>query len=648
LRRDGAHIGLASDFTIADNSEQYSIVRQIMLDFGMDTKDGSPKYYVETINRIKNGLGGFDDTLYRLEDVRALYDSKLKQMKICDFNDLILNVLELLRYNSEVREYYNNLFNYILVDEYQDTNALQHQWLKFIGGGEKNKNLKLTCVGDDDQSIYGWRGAEINNILKFTSNYEKAKILKLEKNYRSTENILNVASTLIANNKNRHRKTLYADKSDNDEKVRLIICSDSKQEAISIVEEIENMTDNAYVGDHGNIAVLVRAGYQTRIFEDVFLKYGIPYRIVGTQKFYERKEIKCCLAYLRFVNSQTDFLAFEKIINMPRRGIGPVTVNKIRDFAIDNNLDYLNTLANMCNEGLIKGRTREQLLGFVKSVRGWRDFMTRATPRDLMATILTETGLRESLGDDDEVETRTRMENIEELVKTLEDFSDVKDFLEHVSLMNSSESENVIGAVNMMTIHSAKGLEFDVVFLPNWCEGIFPSPRSLGNKNGLEEERRLAYVAITRAKRRLYISYSRLRYEYGGITAIDMSRFVGELPRESISIINHELDNQQYINYYGRRPTRTNTHFSENYSDGGVRHYKFQDSDSAWESFPGEKISHSRTAKGNNSVSKECTHAKFGRGRIVGEIDNKLKVVFEDFGEKIILREFLNILDLEE
>ncbi|MDR1494978.1 MAG: UvrD-helicase domain-containing protein [Rickettsiales bacterium] len=566
LREHGDRLGLNRDFAIVDNSEQISLIRRIMQDFDVDSRDCSPKYYSEMIGRIKNGRPGTDNSLYRLAEICEVYNSKLKQNNGCDFNDLLLNVLKLLTDCDDIRKHYNETLNYLLVDEYQDTNAVQRQWLKLISGVEKNEYVKLTCVGDDDQSIYGWRGADINNMLQFVDDYSRAKVLKLERNYRSTQNILNAASALIAHNRYRHSKTLYAGKDGSNDRVRVNRCNDMKQEAIVMVKEIKKLKDSGSIDSYGEVGILIRASYQTRIMEDVFLRFQLPYKIVGGTKFFERREIKECLAYLRLVNNLNDSLAFERVINSPKRGVGPATISKLRDYAIYNGVNRLVALSNLCSNGTIAGKTRDKVLDFANSIIRWHNEIGSIVPKILMQNILRRTRLRESFDLDSDIESRTKLENIDELVDTLGDFSTVDSFLEYTSLMSRSEEDDFsLEAVNVMTMHAAKGLEFRAVFLPNWQEGIFPSPRSLEEPGGLEEERRLAYVALTRARKRLYISHSLFKYENREIIAMEKSRFIDELPNDSLDLVSCELDSQYYSDYYAR-----NDYTNKNYTNGGT------------------------------------------------------------------------------
>lgn len=621
LREYGDLIGLDKNFTIIDQSEQVTIIKQIMQTLNIDHREFNPKEYVEIISKIKDKINTNIYSMYRFDEIYNLYQDKLKKSNICDFGDLLLNNIKLFTEHTEIQDLYNEKFKYILVDEYQDTNSIQHKWLQIISGVDKNKNTCITCVGDDDQSIYGWRGAEIKNILKFTKDYTKAKILKLERNYRSTQNILNIASSLISNNKNRHEKTLYSDKNTNNEKIKLIKCNDSKQEAFIIVNEIKELAKNKETNKYKNFSILVRAGYQTRIFEDIFLKYNIPYIIVGGLKFYERKEIKDCIAYLRLINNPTDDLSLERIINVPKRGIGFTTINKIKELAIENNMTMFESVKNLYYNNIIKGKVKDEIEKFVKNINEWRENSENTKLKNLMQVILTKTHFRDNFEKENTIESKNKLENIDEFLNTLDDFNNIKEFLEYVSLVNDNNEKNITDAVNIMTMHSAKGLEFDTVFLPNWQEGIFPSPKSLEIKTGLEEERRLAYVAITRAKNRLYISYSQYKYEYNEINILDISRFIKELPEEYIDFIDNSTNNDYYINYYNNKNNYKNEYFEENI------------------------INDNSIIKQNNNLIKKCIHKTFGKGYIKKEEGNKLTIVFKNYGEKTILRSFIELIN---
>lgn len=624
LRVHGDFINIEKNFIIIDQDEQITLIKQIMKEIGIDIKEHNPKHYVEIISKKKDGTYKNKNNYepYMLDEVFIKYQDKLRQMKMCDFSDLLLLNLRLFSEHLDIKNYYNKKFRYILVDEYQDTNSMQHKWLKFISGVENNDLVKITCVGDDDQSIYGWRGAELKNILNFTNDYKKAKIIKLEKNYRSTKNILEAASYLISNNKNRHNKKLYSNNDKDNEKIRIIICNEAKQEATFIANEIEDIKKRLQDIEYRNFGILVRASYQTRILEDVFLKYSIPYRVIGGLKFYDRKEIKDCIAYLKFICNTSDSLSFERIINVPRRGVGNATVSKIIDFASENNLDYLSSIENLCSNQAIKGKTKEELIKFTKIVKEWIREVKTATPKNIMQIILTETGYREFITRDNDFESKTKLENIDELLSTLNDFTDISEFLEYISLISDNNEKINFDSVNIMTIHSAKGLEFDTVFLPNWQEGIFPNPKSVNEINTIEEERRLAYVALTRAKSRLYISCSKYEYDHGEISAISPSRFINELPEKNVEVIDVSSDNYYYDNYY-----KNKNNYKKNY-------------------FNNSKNIKSINNKENmtSGLVKKCLHKKFGIGYIKKEEKDKLTILFEKAGEKIIMKDFVEIL----
>ncbi len=620
LRIHGELIGLEKDFVIIDQDEQVTLIKQIMKEFGIDAKEYSPKSYLELISKAKDNTRKTKHNLYlyMFDEVFSKYQSKIRQMKMCDFSDLLLFNLKLFTEHLDIRKYYNKKFKYILVDEYQDTNSIQHKWLKLISGIENDSLVKITCVGDDDQSIYGWRGAELKNILTFKNDYKKAKILKLERNYRSTKNILEIASTLISNNKDRHSKKLYSNNDKNNEKVKIIICNGAKQEAVFVANEVENLKQNFNDINYKDIGILVRAGYQTRVFEDVFLKYAIPYRVIGGLKFYDRKEIKDCIAYLKFIANTSDSLSFERVINTPRRGIGAITISKINEFANENNLDYITAIENLCSNQVLKVKTREELLIFVKNIKEWINEVKITSLKNIMQIILVETNYREFIAKDQDIESKTKLENIEELLNTLNDFSSMDEFLEYISLVSDNSDKVEFNSISIMTIHSAKGLEFDTIFLPNWQEGVFPSPKSVDEKSTIEEERRLAYVALTRAKNRLYISFSKYKYEYDDISAVSPSRFIGELPEKNIEVLDISSDNYYYDNYYKNKST-----YKKNYIS--------------------TKDDNAKT-KLSSGLVKKCIHKKFGIGYIKKEDGDKLTIIFEKVGEKLIMKSFVEIL----
>lgn len=645
LRQNGDFVGIDNNFTIIDQSEQTTIIKQIMKDLDMDPKEFSPKSYAEYISRYKDKINTSNDSLYMFNEIYDKYEQKLRKSNMCDFSDLLIYTIKLLRDNDEKRKYYNDKFKYIFVDEYQDTNSIQNEWLKLISGINENENKNITCVGDDDQSIYGWRGAEIKNILKFTNDFKNAKIFKLERNYRSTQNILDVAYSIIKNNKNRHSKSLYANDKKENGYVKIVKCNDNKHESIFLADEISKLKNNSFIDKYKDMAILVRAGYQTRIIEDAFLKNNIPYVIIGGLKFYERQEIKDCIGYLRLVNNINDDLAFERVINIPRRGIGSTTIEKIRNLSIEKGLSMIESSLYLCRENIIKGKTKDEIIMFIKKIKEWQNNSKNVSLMDLMKIILAEAKILEYFEKDGDIESKNRLDNIEELVGTLADFTNISDFLEHVSLVNDNNQKNNIDAVNMLTIHAAKGLEFDTVFLPNWQEGVFPSPKSIEERNGIEEERRLAYVAITRAMKNIYITYAKHKYECHEIVSVDPSQFVEEIADDTFDFIDISNDNSYYNSYYRK----------QEYNDNNK--YRFKDKDNQYnnmeqyESFAEKqrKIDNfevvSYINKDNSIQLKKCFHNKFGFGYIKKQDGDKLTIVFKNSGEKTILKSFVEILE---
>ena len=539
LRKHASAVNLNSNFTIIDTDDQIRLIKNICKAENIDTKQLSPRYILAIIDRWKNKGYYPDDVKLNKKDIYEktilplfkIYQKKLTDLNSCDFGDLILHTVKMLESNLDIREIYSKNFKYILVDEYQDTNLIQSKWLKLLS--EKNKNI--CCVGDDDQSIYSWRGAEIKNFLEFHHLYKNTKIIRLEHNYRSSQNILSVASNLISNNKNRVGKTLITNMEEGD-LVQLNLFKNGKDEAIGISDEIEKKIKNKY--SYNDVVILVRAIFQTREFEERFLKIGMPYRILGGTKFYERAEIKDCVAYLRLVHQDKDDLAFERIINNPKRSIGDSTLKNIHEFAKKNNLSLEKASNKMLEQNLIKPKAKLGLNLFLNLLNKWRNISetNNCNHIKLLQMVLDESGYSAMLKNKKDLENENRLENIKELLSAMKEFDNLEGFLEHVSLATSIDQEWDGEKINMMTIHAAKGLEFDVVFLPGWEEGLFPHQKSIEEKgqNGLEEERRLAYVGITRAKKKVLISFSMNRFYQGDWIDSMASRFIDELPEKYI------------------------------------------------------------------------------------------------------------------
>ena len=553
LRKHAAAANLNSNFTIVDTDDQIRLIKNICKAENIDIKQLSPRFILAIIDRWKNKGFYPNEVIINKKDLYEktilplykIYQQKLTELNSCDFGDLILHTVKILEFNTDIREIYSKNFKYILVDEYQDTNFIQSKWLNLLS--EKNKNL--CCVGDDDQSIYSWRGAEIKNFLEFDQVYKNTKVIRLEQNYRSSQNILSVASNLISNNQNRVGKTLITTMEDGD-LVKLNCFKNGKDEAVGISDEIEKNLKKKF--SYNNIAILVRAIFQTREFEERFLKIGMPYRILGGTKFYERAEIKDCIAYLRLIYQEKDDLAFERIVNNPKRSIGDSTLKNIHEFAKKNNLNLERASIKMLEENLIKPKAKIGLNLFINSLVKWREdlILKKSNHVKLLQIILDESGYSAMLKNKKDLDNENRLENIKELLSAMKEFDNLESFLEHVSLATSIDQEWDGEKINMMTMHAAKGLEFDVVFLPGWEEGLFPHQKSIEEKgqNGLEEERRLAYVGITRAKKKAIISFSMNRFYQGDWIDSMASRFIDELPEKNLeknSFFDDEINNDE-------------------------------------------------------------------------------------------------------
>ncbi len=539
LRKHASAVGLNSNFSIIDQDDQIRLIKNICKSENIDTKKLAPNYILSVINGWKN-KGLYPDKVEPSKKnifekgilkIYKVYQGKLLDLNVCDFGDLILHCVSIFENNKDILEIYSNNFKYVLVDEYQDTNFIQSKWLNLLA----SKHNNICCVGDDDQSIYSWRGAEIKNFLEFDKVYKKTKIIRLEKNYRSSKNILEVASVLISHNQNRVGKNLETTK-DKGELINLNCYKNAKDEAIGVSDEIEKKLKKK--NSLNEIAILVRAIFQTREFEERFLKVGMPYRIIGGTKFYERAEIKDCVAYLRLIYQSQDNLAFERIINIPRRSIGETTIKQINEFGKKNSLSLENSSKKMIELNLIKPKTKIGLNSFLNLLSKWRnDLITNKFNHvKLMQTILDESGYSAMLKNKKDLENENRLENIKELLVAMKEFDNLEIFLDHVALATSIDRKWDGEKVNLMTMHASKGLEFDFVFLPGWEEGLFPHQKSIeenGDK-GLEEERRLAYVGITRAKKNALISFSMNRFYQGDWIDSMASRFINELPEKNI------------------------------------------------------------------------------------------------------------------
>ena len=555
LRRHAGAVGLKSNFTILDTEDQKKLIRNISKAENIDAKKISPQFILALIDQWKNkGLlpdevkpsrkNIFENQILK---VYKIYQNKIRDLNSCDFGDLIMYCVKLFEKNPDIRKIYSNNFKYILVDEYQDTNFIQNKWLNLIVNDDKN----ICCVGDDDQSIYSWRGAEIKNFLGFDKVYPNCKIFRLEQNYRSTKNILNVASFLISHNKDRLGKKLWTE-SDQGNLVKLNCYKNGKEEARSVGNIIEeNVKENNSLND---IAILVRAIYQTREFEERFLKIGINYRIIGGIKFYERAEVKDAVCYLRIVSQKFDDLAFERILNTPKRGLGDATLKQLHEYSSKNKICLEDSARKLLEINQFRPKVKLLVKQILDLIDKWRSDLKKNKHYDLLKIILDESGYSAMLKNKKDIDNEDRIENLKELLRAMNDYDNLQGFLEHVALATSIDQEWDDERINIMTMHASKGLEFDTVFLPGWEEGLFPHQKSLEEKGdfALEEERRLAYVGVTRAKKNAFISFAIQRVWHGEWMDSMPSRFISELPEEgvekndeSIKEVNDDYDFNQ-------------------------------------------------------------------------------------------------------
>jgi len=545
LRRHAEALNLKSNFTILDTDDQKKLIRKIVKAEELDAKKFSPQLIMYHIDKWKNkGLLPDDVKTTKSSSIEKsilkvyrIYQGKTIDLNACDFGDLILYSVKLFEEHKDIREIYQKNFKYILVDEYQDTNFIQNKWLNLL----VNENQNICCVGDDDQSIYSWRGAEIKNFLTFDKIYSKCKVFKLEQNYRSTKNILEIASTLISNNTNRVGKKLWSSASQG-EMVKLNCYQTGKDEAQGISDIIENKLKKKY--SLNNVSILVRAIYQTREFEERFLKIGLGYRVLGGTKFYERAEIKDAVSYLRIINQKYDDLALERILGAPKKGIGESTINQIYLFGSKNKLCLEDSILKLLELQMFKPKIKTNLNQFINLIHKWRNDSKSLKHYDLLKLVLDESGYSGMLKNKKDLENENRLENLKELLRAMQDYDNIQSFLEHVALATSIDKEWQGAKINLMTMHAAKGLEFDVVFLPGWEEGLFPHQKSLEEKGdfALEEERRLAYVGITRAKKEAYLSFALKRAYHGDWMETLPSRFINEIPDDCVEKNNSDTE----------------------------------------------------------------------------------------------------------
>ena len=630
LRRHAELVGMTSSFNILDADDQLRLLKQVMEADGLDTRRWAPPALMAVIQRWKDrGLPparvtAAEDTDFangRARLLYAAYQDRLRSLNTADFGDLLLHVTEILRGHADVLAQYHHRFRYILVDEYQDTNLVQYMWLRLLAQSHHN----ICCVGDDDQSIYSWRGAEVENILRFEKDFPGARIVRLERNYRSTAPILAAASALIAHNEGRLGKTLRPGGNDAaGEKIAVLSLWDSDEEARAVGDRIEQLRrDGEKLAE---MAVLVRAGFQTRAFEERLITLGLPYRVIGGLRFYERQEIRDAIAYMRVLHQPADDLAFERIINVPRRGVGEQGLRALHSAAREREVPLTVAAAQLVEQGGLRGRPRETVGELLRGFIRWRDRLAREGHVITLAAMLDESGYMAMWQHDKSPEAPGRLENLKELVRALADFETLAGFLDHVSLVMENEENAEGDRVNLMTLHAAKGLEFDSVFLPGWEEGLFPSQRTMDESGakGLEEERRLAYVGLTRARRRAIVSHAANRRIYANWQSSIPRRFIAELPEAQVEFTGSAaLQRDRMLAapavfpgqfpMLARRPRTTE----------------------AWEQ-PARKPREDAI-----EVGARVFHQKFGYGTVTAAEDDKLDIAFDKAGDKRVLDRFV-------
>lgn len=745
LRRHAELAGLRSDFTILDTDDVVRLIKQLIQAEGLDDKRWPAKQFAQMIDGWKNKGQGPADIAEgdarsfangKGRELYKAYQERLQTLNACDFGDLLCHPIRIFRANPDVLKDYHRRFKYILVDEYQDTNTAQYMWLRLLAqrpdtgraatstdlrSAESRKpdrasagqaasaeaseraavsenKVNICCVGDDDQSIYGWRGAEVDNILRFDKDFPGATIIRLERNYRSTAHILGAASHLIAHNEGRFGKTLFTDRNDpEDGKVNVHAAWDSEEEARAVGETIE-----AYQRQKHNLndmAILVRASFQMRAFEDRFITLGLNYRVIGGPRFYERMEIRDALAFFRVVANSGDDLAFERIVNVPKRGLGEATIRQIHDTARALRIPMLEAAGNLAESDELKPKPRAALREVAANFERWQKALETKPHTELAETILEESGYTDMWKNDRSAEAPGRLENLKELIRSMEEYESLRSFLEHVALVMDAEQNAGQDAVSIMTLHSAKGLEFETVFLPGWEEGLFPHQRALdeGGRSGLEEERRLAYVGLTRAKKNLHIWFVSNRLIHGLWQSTIPSRFLEELPESHVEIAESGNSFGGYGNPYGGgsfasgRGGRQNPYgasrfdsvganteksgaFSNTYSTPGwqrAQANRTEATDRNWGTRSGhqvERIGYGETDSGYGagrtsvkgrtidgelvaksvadkpspfSVGDRVFHQKFGNGNISAIEGNKLTIDFDKAGQKRVLDGFV-------
>ena len=659
LRRHAELVGLKSSYTILDDDDQERLIKQLLEAENIDAKRWTPRHLAGLIDHWKN-RGWTPEKLpasegghfagNRGQQLYAMYQARLRVLNACDFGDLLLHNITIFTSSPDVLADYQNRFRYVLVDEYQDSNVAQYLWLRLLAQGRQN----ICCVGDDDQSIYGWRGAEVDNILRFERDFPGAEVIRLERNYRSTSHILSAASGLIATNKGRLGKTLWTD-AEGGEKVKVRGVWDGEAESRMIADDIERWKRSSRT--YRECSILVRASFQMRAFEERFVMLQIPYKVVGGPRFFERAEIRDAHAYLRLIQSEDDDLAFERIVNTPKRGIGDTTVAKLLQLARLNGVSASLAARGIVSTDELAARTRTSLSNFLRDLDRWRGMAQTVPHPQLLETVLEESGYTDALRADKGPQSSSRLDNLKELVQSMAAFDTLESYLEHISLVMDLDRESGEDAVQIMTLHSAKGLEFPLVFLPGWEEGVFPSQRSMDEKGekGLEEERRLAYVGITRAREEARISFAANRQVYGRWTSQLPSRFVDELP---LANVEAESETGYYgggpgMNDYGSRWDNQASFGGSGYSSPGWQRAQ-RATAGATGIVRGSQLARQQVIEGEGKLvavsepgastyqrGDRVFHIKFGYGQVRGVEGNKLTVAFDKAGEKKVIDSFV-------
>jgi DNA helicase-2/ATP-dependent DNA helicase PcrA len=653
LRRNAELVGLKANFTILDTDDQLRLLKQLTKAENIDEKRWPARQLAGLIDRWKNRawlpaqVPSSESTAFNNQgtELYEQYQNRLRQLNAVDFGDLLLYCVEIFQKNRDVLERYQSFFRYILVDEYQDTNVAQYLWLRLLAGEHKN----ICCVGDDDQSIYGWRGAEVGNILRFEKDFPGAKVIRLEQNYRSTPHILAAAAGVISANKGRLGKELWTSQ-DTGEKVRLIGHWDGEEEARWIGEEIESIqrgTRGQSPKSLESLAILVRASHQMRMFEDRFLTIGLPYRVIGGPRFYERMEIRDAMAYFRIVTSSEDDLAFERIINTPKRGLGDKAQQKIQITARQHSTSLIEGAKILLSENGLGGKGAIELSVLIKNIQRWENLLNDQNFNhiELAELILDESGYTGMWQNDKTPDAPGRLENLKELVKALENFENIQGFLEHVSLVMENDAEEGDEKVSIMTLHAAKGLEFPVVFLPGWEDGLFPSQRSMDESGlkGLEEERRLAYVGITRAESLCTISFAGNRRVFGQWQSSLPSRFIDEMPSDNVEVLTPP---GLYGGGYGAVGMNSSLHdeamAADAYDSPGWKRLQSNSKRSMLVK-PKDKGNFTIDSTANSVfvIGDRVFHQKFGYGEIQNIEGDKLQIDFEKAGNKKVVAKFI-------